>query len=367
MNELRHKIAQVVIMGIDGLTPQKESKRLVERGVGGIILYTRNCSHPSQVAELIRGLQEAARSKGWRIPLLVAIDQEHGRVTRIRKGLTLFPSPWNLGKMANTALVRRVAQVTGRELALMGINMNLAPVADILLHPQNRVIGTRSFGNDPQLVAAMVAAYIKGLQGEGVAACAKHFPGHGATSKDSHRELPIIERSKRQLEDTELVPFRMAVRTGVAAMMTGHLLFPDLDPQRPVTLSSTIIQGLLRQRLGFKGVVICDDLKMGALSQWGDLEQRALEALKAGVDILLIGEGKVDGVLEALEKGVDRGEIPRSRAAEAVYRILRLKERYPYKASEDLKGLRRSEDLAFSERLFQGVKDEEGGPGNREI
>ncbi|MBW2038768.1 MAG: beta-N-acetylhexosaminidase [Deltaproteobacteria bacterium] len=354
MDELRGKIAQVVMMGIDGLIPSKEVKRLIERGVGGIILYARNCHNPSQVAELIRELQEAALSRGLKIPLSVAIDQEHGPVTRIKEGVIPLPSPWAMGRIGDSDLVRRAARITGRELALIGINMNLAPVADILLHPQNRVIGTRSFGKDPQLVGTMVAAYIEGLQGEGVAACAKHFPGHGATETDSHQALPTLERSREEMEGAELIPFQRAARSGVAAIMTGHLLCPALDPERPTTLSPPIIQGLLRQDLGFEGVVISDDLLMGALSQWGPLEQRGVEALKAGVDLLLVGGEEVDGLLETLERGVATGEIPQARAAEAVYRILRLKEQYPYRGSGDLRELRQEEDLAFSQELFQG-------------
>ncbi len=367
MDDLRRKIAQVVMMGINGLTPPEEVKRLIEQGIGGIILFTRNCRNHHQVAELISGLQEIALTSGLRTPLSVAIDQEHGSVTRIKKGVTPFPSAWAMGRRGDIDLVARVARITGRELALMGITMNLAPVADILLHPQNRVIGTRSFGKDPQLVGGMVAAYLKGLQGEGVAACAKHFPGHGATPKDSHHELPIIERSGEEMEAAELIPFQMGVRAGVAAVMTGHLLFPTLDSQYPATLSPAIIQGLLRQDLGFEGVVISDDLTMGALARWGTIEKRGVEALKAGVDILLVGAGTANGLLEALERGVVTGEIPQARAAEAVDRILKLKEQYPYRGTGDLKGLRREEDLTFSQELFQRVRDEEGDPRDREV
>lgn len=367
MDELRRKIAQVVMVGFDGLTPSEEIKRLIKGGVGGIILYAKNCRNPSQVAELIRGLQEVSLCRGLRLPLLVAIDQEHGPVTRIREGITLFPSPWDLGRSGDIDVVGRVARITGKELALMGINMNLAPVADLLLHPQNRVIGKRSFGSDPQLVGGMVAAYIRELQREGVAACAKHFPGHGATPKDSHHELPIIERSREELERVELVPFHMAVRANVAAIMTGHLTYPALDPQVPATLSPAIIQGLLRQDLGFNEVLISDDLTMGALSRWGTLEERGIMALKAGIDLLLVGQGKVDGLLETLKRGVSTGNIPRGRAAEAICRIVRLKERYPYRGSEDLKRLRQREDLAFSQGLFRRVRDEQGNLGDREI
>jgi beta-N-acetylhexosaminidase len=360
MGELRDQIAQTVMMGIDGPAPSPEEKRLIEQGVGGVILFERNCRHPAQVAELIDTLQEIARSQGLHTPLAVAIDQEHGPVTRIKEGITPFPSAGNMGKMGESDLVRRAARIIGRELALMGITMNLAPVADLLLHPQNRVIGKRSYGKDPLRVGAMVVAAIEGLQGEGMAACAKHFPGHGATATDSHQALPTLQRSREELEKAELIPFQMGVRAEVAAIMPGHLLCPALDPALPATLSPSIIQGLLRQGLGFDGCVISDDLAMGALNQWGTIEERGVAALKAGVDLLLVAKGTIQGLLDALRQGLDTGEIPQERAQEACDRIRQLKERYPYRGTGDITGLRQEQDLAFSQQLFLMAGDEAG-------
>jgi beta-N-acetylhexosaminidase len=364
MGELRHQIAQAVMMGIDGPAPSPEEKRLIEQGVGGVILFERNCTSPTQVAELIDNLQEIARSRGLQTPLAVAIDQEHGPVTRIKEGITPFPSAGNMGKMGESDLVRRAARIIGRELALMGITMNLAPVADLLLHPQNRVIGKRSYGREPLRVGAMVVAAIEGLQGEGVAACAKHFPGHGATATDSHQALPTLERSREELEKAELIPFQMGVRAEVAAIMPGHLLCPALDPELPATLSPSIIQGLLRHALGFDGVVISDDLAMGALASWGSIEERGVAALKAGVDLLLVAKGTIQGLLDALKQGLDSGEIPQERAQEACSRIRQLKEQYPYRGTGDITGLRQEQDLAFSQQLFLMAGDEAGDPGD---
>jgi len=364
MGELRHQIAQAVMMGLDGPAPSPEEKRLIEHGVGGVILFERNCRHPAQVAELIDNLQEISRSKGLQTPLAVAIDQEHGPVTRIKEGITPFPSAGNMGKMGESDLVRRAARIIGRELALMGITMNLAPVADLLLHPQNRVIGKRSYGKDPHRVGAMVVAAIEGLQGEGVAACAKHFPGHGATATDSHQALPFLERSREELERAELIPFQMGVRAEVAAIMPGHLLCPALDPKLPATLSPSILQGLLRKDLGFDGVVLSDDLAMGALASWGSIEERGVAAFKAGIDFLLVAKGTIQGLLDALKQGLDTGEIPQERAQEACSRIRQLKERYPYQGTGDITGLRQEQDLAFSQQLFLMTGDEAGDPGN---
>ena len=331
MGALRDQIPQVVMMGIAGPTPTQEEWGLIEQGVGGVILFERNCLYPAQIAELIAALQETAITQGPGIPLIIAIDQEHGPVTRIKEGITLFPSAWKMGSIGNSDLVRRGARIMGRELAAIGITMNLAPVADLLLHPENRVIGKRSFGADPLRVSEMVVATIEGLQGEGVAACAKHFPGHGATKTDSHQALPILKRSKEEIAKAELIPFQRAARATVAAIMTGHLLCPALDPDLPATLSSSIIGDLLRKELGFEGVLISDDLLMGALNQWGGMEERGVKALKAGVDCLLVGKGSVQGLLNALARGLETGEIPQERVEEAVSRIAKLKERYPYR------------------------------------
>jgi beta-N-acetylhexosaminidase len=365
MSELKDRIAQVVMMGIEGLTPSQAERALVEQGVGGVILFERNCRNPAQVAELIEDLQDVARTKGLGIPLIIAIDQEHGPVTRIKEGITILPSAWEMGRIGNSDLVRQEARITGRELAALGITMNLAPVADILLHPDNRVIGKRSFGTDPKLVSEMVIAAIEGLQEEGVAACAKHFPGHGATKTDSHEALPTIERSREDMEEAELIPFYGAVGANVAAIMTGHLLCPSLDPDLPVTLSASIIGDLLRMELGFGGALISDDLLMGALNQLGSLEERGVKALKAGVDCLLVSKGSVQGLVKALKQGLETGKITQERGEEAISRIAKLKEEYPYKGKGDMKGLRREEDVAFSQELFRRIKDEPGDPGDR--
>jgi beta-N-acetylhexosaminidase len=360
MGDLRDQIAQTVTMGLDGPAPSPEEKRLIEQGVGGVILFERNCRHPAQVAELIDSLQEIARTKGPGVPLSIAIDQEHGPVTRIKEGITPFPSAGNMGKMGESDLVRRATRIIGRELALMGITMNLAPVADLLLHPQNRVIGKRSYGRDPHIVGTMVAAAIEGLQAAGVAACAKHFPGHGATATDSHKALPTLERSREEMEKAELIPFQMAVRAEVAAVMPGHLLCPALDPELPATLSPAILQGLLRKDLGFDGCVLSDDLAMGALASWGTIEERGIAAMKAGVDLLLVAKGTIQGLLDALKQALDTGEIPQQRAQEACDRIRQLKQRYPYQGTGDISNLRQEQDLAFAQQLFVMVGDEAG-------
>jgi beta-N-acetylhexosaminidase len=364
MGDLKDQIAQAVMMGIDGPAPSSEEKSLIEQGVGGVVLFERNCRQPAQIAELIKELQEIACTKGPGIPLSIAIDQEHGPVTRIKEGITPFPSAGNMGKMGESDLVRRSARIIGRELTLMGITMNLAPVADLLLHPQNRVIGKRSYGRDPHIVGTMVNAAIEGLQAQGVAACAKHFPGHGATATDSHQALPTLERSREELEKAELIPFQMAMRAEVAAVMPGHLLCPALDPDLPATLSPLILQGLLRQDLGFEGCVISDDLAMAALASWGTIEERGIAAMKAGIDFLLVAKGTAQGLLDALKKALDTGEISPEQAEEALARIKQLKQRYPYQGIGDISALRQEQDLAFAQQLFVMTGNETGDSGD---
>lgn len=365
MADLLDDIPQVVMMGLEGPSPSTEEIRLIERGIGGVILFERNCVEPTQVSQLIDTLQGIATRRRGGIPLCIAIDQEYGTVQRIKKGITPLPSAADFGEIGDPLIVRRAAEIIGEELAIMGVTMNLAPVADILVEPQNLIIGRRSFGMDPHLVGKMVSAFIQGLQAQGVAACAKHFPGHGATETDSHHLLPIIPKSSERLQAEEIVPFRYAVAAGVAAVMTGHLLLPSLDADLPATLSSAIIEGMLRGQLGFSGVVISDDLCMGALNQWGDIEARGVAAFKAGVDFLLVAHAHVGGLIDGLKKGIEKGDIPAERAMMAVARVRRLKEAYPYRGTGDIRELRSAEALRFSQHLFARLHNAKGDPWDR--
>jgi len=323
-------LPQLLLVGMEEREPSPRLRRLIRRGVGGIVLYERNCADASQVRDLTTELQGIAHEAG-QPPLIIAVDQEHGPVTRIKKGVTLFPSPYKLALRGEEA-VREMARVTAKELSSMGINLNLAPVADLLL-TDNEVIGERSFGKNPERVAELVALYVEELQGVGVAACAKHFPGHGACKEDSHKTLPILDLSIDLLGKRELLPFREAIRVGVATMMVGHILIPALDPETPATFSPRVIRGVLREELGFRGVVISDDILMGALSPWS-LEERALLALKGGIDMLLVsGEGEGEAVMEGLMRGWDGGRLPPERVRDAANRIAALKERFPWRRS----------------------------------
>ncbi|MET9884954.1 glycoside hydrolase family 3 N-terminal domain-containing protein [Streptomyces sp. NPDC006430] len=322
--------------------------------LGGIIYFAwaHNTRSPQQIAELSAALQQAAAGTGTGIPLMLSTDQEHGAVARIGKPATLLPGAMALGARYGagdgdsgapgapgapgrrssagtgaTAEARRAARIAGAELAAMGIRHNYAPVADVNVNPANPVIGVRSFGADPQAVADLAAAQVRGYQGAGVAATAKHFPGHGDTETDSHVGLPVMRHSRAQWEELDEPPFRAAVEAGVDAVMTAHIVFPALDPSGdPATLSRPIVTGILRERLGFRGVVVTDALDMAGVRQkYGD-DQVPVLALKAGCDQLL-NPPDLGLAHRSVLAAVETGELSQKRIDESVLRILELKAR----------------------------------------
>ncbi|MGW6707945.1 glycoside hydrolase family 3 protein, partial [Streptomyces sp. NPDC054956] len=302
--------------------------------LGGIVYFgwAHNTRDPHQIAALSAGLQKAAADSGAGVPLLLSIDQEHGAVARVGKPATLLPGAMALGAMAPdggaaSAEARRAARLAGTELAAMGIRHDYAPVADVNVDPANPVIGVRSFGSDPQAVAALVAAQVRGYQGAGVAATVKHFPGHGDTGTDSHVGLPLMKHTRAQWEELDEPPFRAAVEAGVDVVMTAHIVFPALDPSGdPATLSRPIVTGILRERLGFRGVVVTDALDMAGVRQkYGD-DRVPVLALKAGCDQLL-NPPDLGLAHRSVLAAVEAGELTRARIEESVLRILELKDR----------------------------------------
>ncbi|MEU0353722.1 glycoside hydrolase family 3 protein [Streptomyces cyaneofuscatus] len=295
--------------------------------VGGIIYFSwaHNTRDPHQIAALSNGIQQAALGERSRVPLLISTDQEHGIVCRVGEPATLLPGAMALGAGGSRSDTRRAAWIAGAELAALGINQNYAPDADVNVNPANPVIGVRSFGSDPQAVAELVAAQVKGYQGAGVAATAKHFPGHGDTSTDSHTGLPVIEHTRREWEELDAPPFRAAIRARIDSIMTAHIVVPALDPSEdPATLSRPILTGILREELGYDGVVVTDSLGMeGVRTKYGD-DRVPVLALLAGVDQLL-NPPNLSVAWNAVLEAVRGGEISEARVEESVLRILRLK------------------------------------------
>ncbi|WEK53164.1 MAG: beta-N-acetylhexosaminidase [Candidatus Cohnella colombiensis] len=322
---LKEKIGQLFMCGFDGLEPTAGIKGLIqEYAIGGVIYFRRNLAHAKQTMQLSNKLQQEART-----PLFIAIDQEGGMVVRLEEGVTVMPGAMAQGAAANRELTREAAKWSGAELREIGINMNFAPCMDVNNNPNNPVIGVRSYGENPEFVGEMGVAAIAGYKDSGVAAVAKHFPGHGDTAVDSHYALPVVAHSIDRLNQVELVPFRQAIQNQVDAIMTAHVVFPAYEPlEVPATLSQRILTGLLRDQLGFEGVIVTDCLEMNAISETIGVARGAVEAIKAGADLILVSH-RLDrqvAALEAVMEAVMIGEITEARIEEAALRIWKLKQ-----------------------------------------
>src|SRR5687768_13316793 len=325
---IRRDIGQLLIGSLPGVTITPEIRSLArEFSLGGVTLFARNIEAPEQVAELSIDTQTLASE----LPLWIAVDQEGGRVARLRKPFTEWPPMAVLGRSDSTELASRFAAALAAELKAVGITLDYAPVLDIHTNPKNPVIGDRALAEDAETVARLGAAIVRGLQDNGIAACGKHFPGHGDTSVDSHLELPLVEHPPDRIRRVECVPFREAIRADVAFIMTAHVLVPSLDEARPATLSPGIVQAILRDELGFNGVILSDDLEMKAIAKSYAVPDAAVEAVAAGCDGLLVCSGDVDvqaAALEALVHAVEDGRISYKRVEDALKRLRQAKERF---------------------------------------
>ncbi len=350
---LEEQIGQLLMVGFWETVPSQEIIDLIQHyHVGGIILFSRNIQDAFQVFELTQNLQAIARAAGHRRPLLIAIDQENGNVRRLGQDATIFPGNMTLGairrdphplrgrgnnrvprgEVGSEQVTYEVAQATGRELKALGINMNLAPVADINNNPANPVIGVRSFGEDPHEVARLTAAAVRGYRAAGIIATLKHFPGHGDTAVDSHLALPTVPSTPERLEAIELVPFRCGIEAGAPSVMTAHIYLPHIMTQDvlPATISPTVIRDLLREKLGFTGVIISDCMEMNAITKTVGAERGALMALQAGNDLVLVSHTYLlqKGSFATIQTAVENGELAPDVVRQAAERVLQLKDRY---------------------------------------
>jgi beta-N-acetylhexosaminidase len=301
----------------DGTEPPDWLRRWLDRGLAGVLLFAGNITGPDQLRSLTARLREHNPN------VLIAADEEGGIVTRVEAATgSSYPGNAALGAIDDPDLTRRVAVSIGAMLADGGVNLNLAPVADLDANPAGPVIGVRSFGADPIRVAAHTAAFVTGMQSSGVAACAKHFPGHGRAGADSHLELPVVHATLAELRDTDLLPFRSAVDAGVKSVLTAHVLFPAIDDV-PATLSSRLLRGVLRDELGFDGVIVTDALGMAAIGDGADSAAGAVAALGAGADLLCLPaeEAAQRRARDALTAAIAAGELNGERVAEAETRI----------------------------------------------
>lgn len=343
MLSLEEKIGQMLGVGFHGFEPPDHLLAWLRAGrMGALVLYARNVASPAQLAELIQTCQEAAPR-----PLLIAIDQEGGTVARLRQGFTESPGAMALGAAGSEVLAEQVSAVLATELRALGINWNLAPVVDITHDINNPSVGTRSLGTDPEHVSRLVRAEVRGFQQAGVAATAKHFPGIGKTPVDTHVALAVIDGPLDYLWTHDLVPFRAAVEAGVETVMVSHVKFPALDPEYPSTLSPRIVQGLLRQEIGFKGMVCTDCMEMRAVSDhYGPGESTVLAAL-AGNDLVFFSHTPAwqEAAYDTLLAAARSGRLPLERIDQAVGRITALKDRVARLGPPYLADIRRPDHL----------------------
>jgi beta-N-acetylhexosaminidase len=328
LRDIRRHIGQIAIAGFAGHSIPSDLRSLArEFDLGGVILFARNVEAPEQVADVSREAQSLARE----LPLWVSVDQEGGRVARLKSPFTTWPPMATLGRSGDEQLAERFARALAAELKAVGISLDYTPVLDVHTNPRNPVIGDRALAERAEDVARLGRAIITALQAEGVAACGKHFPGHGDTSSDSHHELPLIGHPPDRLRAVELVPFRAAIDAGVASIMTAHILIPALDEERPATLSPAIVDALLKKELGYTGLVLSDDLEMRAISARYGIPEATVAAVAAGCDaVLMCGASQEQQVaaLEAVIRAAEEGTLPLARLEDALARHRRVKERF---------------------------------------
>ncbi len=317
------EVSELVCIGFDGHSLPDVSAALLAGGVRSVIHFARNYTDAAQMGAVNAAIRRAAGRS-----VLVTVDHEGGRVQRFRDAdFEPLPSGREMGEAGEDA-ARHAGERAAEALRAAGFNMNLAPVLDVDSNPANPVIGARSFGADPARVAACGVAYAQGLRSRGVAACGKHFPGHGDTSVDSHLDLPRLPHAMERLERVELVPFIHAVRAGIDAVMTAHVLFEAIDPAVPATLSRTVITGLLRERLGFEGLVITDDFEMQAIADRFETGEAAVRAVEAGCDLVLVCHtpARQHRAIQALADAVRTGRLPRTRVEASRKRLAKVLE-----------------------------------------
>ncbi|MGM0600953.1 MAG: beta-N-acetylhexosaminidase [Candidatus Rifleibacteriota bacterium] len=352
---LRKKIGQLLMVGYQGLTPSDEFLRFVEEWqIGGVIVFARNIEDPEKLPSAIKRIQEAAGRK-----IFTAIDQEGGLVMRILTKGSLFHSNMGLAATDDCKLIEQSYKAIGKEMCSLGLNWNLAPVLDIN-HFENPGIGARSFGDSPEAVEKYGIPAIKGLKNSGVMSCAKHFPGKGRARVDSHLTLPVIDISKQELLNTELAPFQAAVDFGVDAIMTAHVFFPAFERQAdlPATLSKSVLTDLLRKKMAFDGLIVTDDLEMGAITEAYGIADAAARSFAAGADILLICHQLKQQIAAAntILKLVEQDSFYQNRLEESLARINQKKESLPEKNYENILTLQQQHEPLINDIHKKSIK-----------
>jgi beta-N-acetylhexosaminidase len=325
---IRELIGQHMLIGVSGATlTESEKKFIVENNISGVVLFARNCIEPKQIRDLCAEIQSLRHKMKDRAPLFIGIDMEGGRVHRLKPPFTQWPALKKIGDLDAPTVAFHFTQRMGTELMAVGINLDFAPCIDVYTNPANTVIGDRAVSTDPHQVEKMASALVRGYFKSGVLSCAKHFPGHGHTVIDSHEELPIEDADMARLNEVELVPFRKALRSRVDMVMTAHILFKNVDPKWPVTLSEVFLKKMMREDLKYKGLVITDDLDMKAMAKHYDKAQIPIRAMQAGADLLLYcNEPESPPVaIEGLIGAVAQGQLNKSDLEQTHKKIIDVK------------------------------------------
>lgn len=325
---IRHIIGQHMFIGISGhALTLDEKKFIVENNIGGICLFGRNVADPKQVRDLCAEIQSLRHQQSEKTPLFIGIDMEGGRVHRLKPPFTVWPALRRLGDLDAPTVSFHFANRMGQEMKAVGINLDFAPCIDVFTNSANTVIGDRSISSDPETVAKHASALVRGYIKSEIITCAKHFPGHGNTIVDSHEDLPVEHLDRARLESCELIPFKKTFKSRVDMVMTSHIMFPEIDPEWPVTLSEIFIKNIIRNEYRYRGLVVTDDLGMKAMTKHYGIEEVPVRALKAGADLLLycndpeVPPQAVESILEATAQGI----LNESDLNESYRRILDLK------------------------------------------
>jgi len=328
---LDEKIGQLFMVGVNGTTSDADAKSMIaSQHVGGIILFSKNMTSPSQTVRLVNQLKSLNKKAKNPQPLFFGVDQEGGDVDRMPSPILKMPSNATVGLADRPLFSYQVGQVLGEECAALGFNLDFAPVVDVIAHPGKSAIGERSFGTDPAMVSQLGLSTMKGIQSQHVISVLKHFPGYGSLNVDVHVQLATIAYGIGTLEKVDWVPYRDAINNGGDMVMVTHLLVPALDKTYPSSMSYATITGALRDRLGFDGVVITDDMTMGAITKNYSIKTAAVKAIKAGADVVLVAlhPSLQQAAIDAVRNAVDQGQISENRIDQSVYRILQLKQKY---------------------------------------
>ena len=360
-------VGQLFFVGIQGpaLSPA-EADFLVKNDIGGVVLFARNLTSPQELHKLCGDIQNLRSKTVSKAPFFIAIDMEGGRVHRLKPPFTQWPSLAKVSNLDSTSMAYKSANIMAEELRAVGINLDFAPCVDVLTNPDNKLIGDRSLGSDPEQVAKMASALVRGYIKGGVIACAKHFPGHGNTIVDSHEELPVDSVDPHTLESRELVPFKKVFRSRIDMVMTAHIKYEKIDPENPATLSPIILQKILREGLRYRGLVISDDLDMKALAKYHSREEIAVQALKAGCDMLLYCNDPSSPpiALESVRKALADGRLSEPLLTESLHRVAALKKEslsscLPLPMSDASKVIGHPEHLRVAKAINDGVIPED--------